>query len=41
MCVLHLLHAQRGKTLTVAQADDLAAKAQKIINDIDAILAVI
>jgi len=38
---LHLLDAQRGKTLTVAQADDLSAKAQKTIDDIDAILAVI
>jgi hypothetical protein len=36
---LHLLDAQRGKALTVAQADDLAAKAQQIIDDIDAILA--
>ncbi len=38
---MHLLDAQRGKTLTVAQADDLEVKAQKIIDDIDAILAVI
>ena len=41
MCVLYLLDAQRGKTLTVAQADDLATKVKKIIDDIDAILAVI
>jgi M6 family metalloprotease-like protein len=38
---LHLLDAQRGKTLTVAQTDDLYAKAQKIRDDIDAILLVI
>jgi M6 family metalloprotease-like protein len=38
---LHLLDAQRGKALTVAQADDLAAKAQKIIDDISVILSVI
>ncbi|UCE36591.1 MAG: hypothetical protein JSW00_13885 [Thermoplasmata archaeon] len=38
---LHLLDAQRGKALTVAQADYLAAKAQKIREDIDAILLVI
>jgi M6 family metalloprotease-like protein len=38
---LHLLDAQRGKTLTAAQADDLYAKAQKIRDDIDAILLVI
>ncbi|MEE9151553.1 MAG: hypothetical protein V3U20_06955 [Thermoplasmata archaeon] len=38
---LHLLDAQRGKTLTAAQADDLAMKAQKIRDDIDAILLVI
>ena len=36
---LHLLDAQRGKALTVSQADDLAAKAQQIIDDIEAILA--
>jgi M6 family metalloprotease-like protein len=38
---LHLLDAQRGKALTVAQADYLAAKAQKIRDDIDAIMLVI
>jgi M6 family metalloprotease-like protein len=38
---LHLLDAQRGKELAVAQADYLAAKAQKIRDDIDAIMLVI
>lgn len=38
---LHLLDAQRGKALTVAQADYLAAKAQKIRDDIDAIMLII
>jgi len=38
---LNQIAAQRGKELTVAQADDLAAKAQQIIDDIDAILLAI
>jgi M6 family metalloprotease-like protein len=38
---LHLLDAQRAKALTVAQADYLEAKAQKIRDDIDAILTII
>jgi M6 family metalloprotease-like protein len=38
---LHLLDAQRGKALTTTEADDLAAKAQQIIDDIETILGVI
>lgn len=38
---LHLVDAQRGKTLTPIQADDLTAKTQRIIDDIDTILLAI
>lgn len=36
---IHLLDAQRGKALTVAQADDFDAQVNKILEDIDDILA--
>jgi hypothetical protein len=38
---IHLVEAQRGKKLSVAQADDFIMKAQKIIDHIDTILATI
>jgi hypothetical protein len=38
---IHLVEAQRDKKLTIAEADDLIMKAQKIIDHIDAILAVV
>ena len=38
---LHLLDAQRGKELTTTQADDLATKAQQIIDDLSTVLAAI
>ena len=38
---LNQIEAQRGKALTDAQADDLAAKAQLIIDHIDVILLLI
>jgi hypothetical protein len=38
---IHLVEAQRDKKLSVAEADDLIMKAQKIIDHIDMILAAI
>jgi hypothetical protein len=38
---LHIVDAQRDKKLTVSEADDLSMKAQKIIDHIEVILAVI
>ena len=38
---LHLVEAHRDKKLSVSEADDFTMKAQKIIDHIDAILALI